>query len=440
MSKENLIPSDYAKLNTVIVKSPSFESRRVNLLLRSLDRTGFPTDILGAHAQQEYVEFKKILINSRIEVLEVHELIDDAVEVAKRAGIFDTFLEKNYPKLSAINSTKENDISAEDLVGAGQNTFYPRIVGKSPFLTQPLHWMYYTRDAAVALSDGIVLSAFDNRSRTPETPLIRFMFQNARRLKDHDIIFDAEAENTLVQGGDVIILNEKTLLMGVDNMSERMAAQKLAQRVGVDVIGVALPRGPADSRKNPMTAANILFLHLDTVFNLIDRNKALTIPYFFQDEYVGRNPLFGFLDSLELESLSDEDRKSIRDVRNALKDMGMVTVYKAESGKEQRLNVKLVDFLEKEFGYRFAFIGGEPKSSLNEQVIHLTENVLPELRFQAGNIVATEPGQIIMYSTDTDKTQESLRKLGVKVTTFDGHELARWNGGPHCMTLPLARG
>lgn len=440
MSKRSSISSDYAKLNTVIVKSPGSESKRVNSLVPTLNRAGFSMDIVGSHAIEEHRIFKRLLVDSGIEVLELNDLIDNALEEARKIGAFDKFLERYYPEIYRLHGYEKNALSTEDLIGAGKKTFYPQIIGKSVFLTKPLQWMYYTRDVATILPNGIALNAFDNKSRAPETPLVRFMFQNTKRFKDNEIIFDAEIENVLLQGGDLIVLNEKTLIMGVDNMSERIAAQKLARKAGIDVIAVTLPKGPADNRANTMTAVNILFLHLDTLFNLIDEHKALVIPYFFQDEYAKENPFFAFLDSIELEDLSGEDRASIFHVREALKNIGTVSFYLSGSGKELKTNLKLVNFLEKEFGYNFAFIGGEPKPKLDEQVTHLNESVLPELRFQAGNIVTTEPGQVIMYENDTKKTQESLRKMGIKIITFDGHELVRWNGGPHCMTLPLARG
>ena len=64
--------------------------------------------------------------------------------------------------------------------------------------------------------------------------------------------------------------------------------------------------------------------------------------------------------------------------------------------------------------------------------------VLPELRGQAANVVALEPGRLIAYA-ENEHTLKALRAAGNDVKTFPGSALVRWHGGPHCLTLPLER-
>ncbi len=439
MAGELFIPSDYHKLTKVVVQSPGPESRHVQLFAPHIPLGGFTSDTIGEAASLQHTELTSLLRQDGSTVLYTHDLINSAINEAG-PDVFDRFLEDKFPRLRMLSRRERQKLSANDLIGANDLTFYPRQPGREVFTTHPLQWMYYTRDFAVMLPHGVALTAFDDESRSPETSIVRFMFENAPELKEYPVIFDAEKEGVKMQGGDMIVLDPHTLLMGVGNLSSVEAAKKLAKRTNMDVLGIRLPAGPAheDTESQGFTPLNLLFLHLDTVFNLVDNQRALVIPYFFQDEFEGVHPLSAILASIKLENLSPEDQAKVTRLEKVMDGVGKVTVYEAGTGEEQPTDQKLVNYL-KDRGYSFAFAGGEPKATLQEQVQHLTEVAFPEIRFQGANILANSPGKVIMYKADTSESRRSLAELGVEVALFDGHELARWNGGPHCMTLPLER-
>jgi arginine deiminase len=95
----------------------------------------------------------------------------------------------------------------------------------------------------------------------------------------------------------------------------------------------------------------------------------------------------------------------------------------------------LVDYL-RSLGYKIHYIGGEPPET--DVLKHVVEHVMREVRFQGGNVVATRPGRLIAFEGN-NHTLEELRASGIQVSTFPGHELAKWHGGPHCLTMPLER-
>ncbi|MCA1656191.1 MAG: hypothetical protein LC713_00475, partial [Actinobacteria bacterium] len=70
---------------------------------------------------------------------------------------------------------------------------------------------------------------------------------------------------------------------------------------------------------------------------------------------------------------------------------------------------------------------------------HMVERVLRELRYQAANLVALGPGRIVAYE-ENEHTLAGLAGAGVDIATTPGWALSAWNGGPHCLTLPLSRG
>lgn len=217
--------------------------------------------------------------------------------------------------------------------------------------------------------------------------------------------------------------------MGVGNRSEEAAARRLALRLKMDVLAVSMP--PAEAR----TPVNGLFLHLDTVCTLVAEKKVLTVPWFFEAEHAGRDPLTRMLRGLGKQAKATAS--NLEKMAAAVKDLGRVRLFQAGTGQQDGSigELKLVDWLRKN-GYEVVFVGGAPPASGVEK--HAVETVLPEMRRQASNVVALGPGKVIAYGGNP-RTRQALADAGVEVLTFDGLEIMRNGGGPHCLTQPLER-
>jgi arginine deiminase len=424
------IKSDISKLRKVIVHSPTAEIKHVIPKFGWLSKPGFSADIIGSDAIEQHSNFVEILKNNDVEVLTVSELINSALENLKSNKSLEHWITTNFPKLA-----KFDDINADDLVGASMRSFYNFEDGVYKPLSEPLNAMYYVRDWGVMTPRGLILSNLD-KNREAENNISRLIFKHTPELSNVPLLLDCLDEGLTLQGGDVIVFDEETLFIGVGNKTREIAASEIAKRLNLTVFGITLPASDKNTGKG--TPFSSLFLHLDTVFNLIDKDKALLVPYFFDDSFNLNNPIYALFDGM-MNNLSENLRKDLTDILNELKSVGEVYKYCPGTGKKVSTGMKLANFLREELEMKIISVGGSVPDNSVEQLKHLIETVIPETRFQAGNIVVIKPNDLLMYKENTKNTQLELKKSGLNVRTLQGYELSKWNGGPHCMTLPLER-
>jgi arginine deiminase len=276
-------------------------------------------------------------------------------------------------------------------------------------------------------------------ARTLENAIARLIFPNATALRDLPVVFDAAQEGVNLEGGDIIVRDEKTLFLGIGNRSDKEAAPLLAKKLGMDVLAVTMP--PIDKPNG----LNVLFLHLDSIFNFLDRDKIIAVPYFLEKEYANRNPMSRILTGLATQTDSIMSRLKPRDsggdseqIRLTIKltpEVGWVTLYEAGTGNERPLGMKLVDYARSQ-GWKIIPVGGDKEGM--EEDKWMLERVMHEQRWQGANIAQLGPSRVIAFQHNTH-TNEALRRAGIEVSTIPGEWLALQHGGPHCLILPLVR-
>lgn len=446
----NFVVSDVDLLKAVIVHTPGMERRHVLTKFGFISDLGFSTILLGDQAEEQHRGFLNILERGGVRVLNIRALVDNALVNLKKKGLLSKWLSENFSQATGLLREK-TIIDADDLIGASDRSFYRfnDQGGLSP-VTRPLLAMFFTRDFGVALPEGVILSNFGNK-RAPESRIARLIFSFADQLRDIPIVLDAEKEGVLVQGGDVIVYDRNTIFMGIDNLSSRQAAALIARKLNKTVLGVKLTSYNSFISGAGGSLAS-LFLHLDSVFNLADRDKSLVVPYFFESRFTNSNPLASVMKGARVKLSRSLDKPglesiikrfvfeiNLKNVGEELRELGGVTEFVAGSGEQLETGMKLVDYLKEKLGHKIIYVGGDPPSRFEDQVKHMVEEVIPEIYYQAANVFAIEPGEVVMYRSNTTATQAALLKSGVKVTTIEGSDLVRWSGGPHCMTMPIAR-
>lgn len=416
------VTSDVGPLRRVLIHHPGPEVRKLPPESED-DADGLTYGLMGDALAGQHRAFVELLSAGQAEVLPFERLLDEAIRRCAAAGRFRKWVRAEVPHLVG----REGEITAAALIGADDD--FADQEGVIP----PLRCLFFTRDIAAMTPRGLVLARLVNRDRAPEVGLLRFACRWSPSLRGYPIAFDAGRERVFVQGGDLIVADERTLLLGVGNLTEEAAARRLARRLEMDVVSVRLPGGGRGGRPTiaPWDGLRTLFLHLDSVLNLVSGRLAVTAPYIFEARYQDRGSLRAL--TAGLKGLPDGPCRPGHDLRA----IGRIRRFQAKTGEPDArvAGMKLVDFL-RERGYDFVYVGGPPPRRVDAD--YLRERAIPELLSQAANVVATGPGRVLAYEGN-DQTIGSLVGAGVAVATFPGSWLAGWHGGPHCMTMSLER-
>jgi arginine deiminase len=371
------------------------------------------------------------------EVVELEAALETAIDATRASGVFATWVRTAFPSLG-----DPARVTAATILGRHPSVRYQLGPdGSYRHLADDSNSTIFTRDSAVMTPQGLLLCRAVSQRRRRENMLLRFVYAHSPLLARYPVVFDAIEEGLIIEGGDAIVVDAQTLLLGVGNRTDPRIAPALARRLDMDVLAVrtlkrdflttSVPLRPVKLRE-----LRLLLLHLDTFFTLVAPRHALAVPYLLEKEHAETSPLARFIRGARAETLLDEDDAA--GALEMLKVFGTVTLFHRGSGREEDLGgVKLVDHL-RTLGYGFTFVGGPPPSGDAEAFRHFMSVTYPELRRQGCNVVQARPGRVIAYAGNA-RTQAALEADGIGVDTFEARELWAWHGGPHCLTQPLER-
>ena len=192
----------------------------------------------------------------------------------------------------------------------------------------------------------------------------------------------------MIEGGDILILNEKTVAIGISQRTTPQAIEILSRKLLSEensfekILAIDIPKLRS-------------FMHLDTVFTMVDRNK-----------FTVHNNISHALRVFVI-TKGGTDGVQIMEEQDSLENILM-----------EHLHLDKVELIK--------CGGGSVIDAAREQWN------------DGSNTLAVAPGVVVVYGRN-HVTNEILRESGIETLVIPSSELSRGRGGPRCMSMPLVR-
>ena len=403
--KQITVNSEIGKLKVVLLHEPGEELH--NLTPSKLDDLLFDDIPWLPLAKKEHQAFAKTFKEAGVKVVYLTDLMKEVLDIS--IDIKNQFIEQ-FIKEAHIHSNTLREITTDYLKGIKDNkelvlktiagikkNELPNYQIKSladhvdeyPFVTDPMPNLYFTRDPFASIGEGVSLNKMYSVTRSRETIFGEYIFKYHPTYKTTPLYY-SRYEDVNIEGGDIMVLNNHVLVVGVSQRTCAEAVERLAKNLFFNnetdfdtVLAFTIPQART-------------FMHLDTVFTQVDINKFAIHKGCYQKLKIFR---------------------ITKDINNDKKV------------KVIELDQKLEDVLESYIGLPVTLIpcGGDDVISADR-----------EQWSDGSNFVAVAPGEVIAYERN-DITNAALIKNGIKVHIIPSSELSRGRGGPRCMCMPLVR-
>ncbi|MCO4338913.1 arginine deiminase [Staphylococcus agnetis] len=401
------VNSEIGRLKTVLLKRPGKELE--NLVPDYLDGLLFDDIPYLKVAQREHDYFAEVLKNEGVEVLYLEKLTAESLTAPQvREQFIDEILAESRKtvlgheaEIKALFSKLDNQ-SLVDKIMAGVrkeeiNLKTTHLVeymdDKYPFYLDPMPNLYFTRDPQASVGNGVTINRMYWRARRRESIFMQYILKHHPDFKDSDIPVWVDRDSPFnIEGGDELVLSKEVLAIGISERTSAQAIERLARSIFSNpvstfkkIIAIEIPTSRT-------------FMHLDTVFTMIDYDKFTMHAAILKSE--------GHMNIFTIEPCDGDDNIKITH-SNQLKQT-----------LEDALNIDNIEFIPTGNGDT---IDG-PREQWND----------------GSNTLCIRPGVVVTYDRNY-VSNTLLREKGLKVIEIPGGELVRGRGGPRCMSQPLYR-
>lgn len=280
-------------------------------------------------------------------------------------------------------------------------------------LFPPLPNYVFTRDIGAVINDHIIICHARKKARSRESILTRTIVHYHPLFKDfvenkRVIDLTQEGDEIKIEGGDIMVYDSKTLMVGCSSRTSSKAVDFLAEvlfkkNVVQNLLRIDIPKKRAS-------------MHIDTIFTQVSKN-----------EYVVFAPL-------------------------VMKEKKMKLYHYRKGSSAEITYPSLQDFFLKMNPKTEFILCGQGKSPFDER----------EQWTDGCNLLAVKDGVAIAYNRNA-KTHAAFRENGYNVVdaetvieafqkgivqpekmertiiSIPSTELSRARGGPHCMSFPIER-
>lgn len=403
------VSSEIGALRGVVCHTPGAE---LSAVTPSTREQFLYDDIIDLElARREHHHFKAIL--SRFaEVYEIRDLLTEIMDLPRvRPFLIERVMDvaRSEPLTETLLELPAEELVALFIEGKAAGAGGVQAVLNTPtYELPPLPNLFFTRDSAMVIRDGVIIGSMKHHVRWTEEILMKALFSYHPLLRNGGLIYDGSEERQAgytIEGGDVHVLRPDLALVGLSERSspgafDIIAEQLMGKQGMTDVIAIVLPTDRA-------------FIHLDMLFTMIDHEHCVVFPPMF----IGptRAPVLH----------RRKGKDGVREMPNlfaALRQAGLPLDP--------------------------VFCGGTDRTTQERE------------QWSSGcNFLAVRPGVMLGYSRNERTHRELEREAGYKVVegldfltgeaeieddekvaiVFDGAELVRGGGGSRCMTMPVKR-
>jgi arginine deiminase len=408
------VSSEIGRLRRALVHEPGAEIDR--MVPAMMDELLFDDILYGDSARDEHARLRRVLQLCGVEVAEASDLLAQALaQEEARRWVLDVLMEELPQELRQELAALPAPELAETLVAGRARS------GAGPLYTiTPLPNWCFQRDPQVIVGRSVIFCSMATPARQREALLARAIFRFHPELRELPVLFDPigwdpdrplflAAERPVLEGGDVLVLSEQVLAVGLSERTNHGAVRQLARALAKRetprwLVALEIPRRRA-------------YMHLDTLLTVVDRHACL----------VHAPAILPGPEQLPLWEIDLHGRDLAFQVRDALLPL------------LARRGLELTPIA----------CGGD--DAIAQQREQWTDGA---------NALALAPGVITLFDRNR-KTAETLAAHGFRLIEAEDlllgreevdldageracillpcHELSRARGGPHCLVHPLLR-
>ena len=397
--------SEIGKLKKVMLHRPGKELE--NLMPDHLERLLFDDIPFLEDAQKEHDAFADALRKEGIEVLYLEKLTAESLTSPE---IRNEFIEEYLNEANIrgaqtkvairdiLHGIEDNLELVEKTMAGFQKAELPEISEEAkgltdlvesdyPFAIDPMPNLYFTRDPFATIGNAVSLNHMYSDTRNRETLYGKYIFKHHPVYGGNvELVYNRE-ETTRIEGGDELVLSKDVLAVGISQRTDAASIEKLLVNIFKKNVGFkkVIAFEFANNRK---------FMHLDTVFTMVDYDKFTIHPEIEGDLRV-------YSVTYENEKLHITEEKG--DLAELLaKNLGIDKVHLIRCG------------------------GGNTVAAAREQWN------------DGSNTLTIAPGVVVVYDRNV-VTNKILEEYGLRLIKIRGSELVRGRGGPRCMSMPFER-